>query len=163
MGFPKTAEQYSRIWQRIYPNPRAGNIPTEVLETFGKAHKLVVDTICYTPYSELGGKTLAEVSGFKPHHQRLIEEAGERLAKGIDQGIVRSRKFSAEISRALTRKLFSRPSIKPSWRKRQTAKQTIPGFLAAMLFRRNWVEKLPERKQVSISVQNRLSIVSCRC
>lgn len=91
MGFPKQANAYNQIWKRIYPNPRSGNIPVEFLETFGQAKKLVVDTICFTPYSELGGKTLAEVTGFRPMHQRMIEEAGERLAKGHDPGIVPER------------------------------------------------------------------------
>ena len=27
MGFPKEAEQYRRLWTRLYPDPRAGNIP----------------------------------------------------------------------------------------------------------------------------------------
>ncbi|MER3477754.1 MAG: hypothetical protein C4287_16275, partial [Leptolyngbya sp. ERB_1_2] len=91
MGFPKAAERYSRIWQRIYPDSRAGTIPVEFLEAFGKAHRLVVDTICFTPYAALGGKTLAEVTGFKPQHQRMIQEAGERLATGNDPGIVPER------------------------------------------------------------------------
>lgn len=91
MGFRQEAEQYNRIWQRIYPNPRAGNIPIEFLESFAKAKKIVVDTICYTPYSELGGKSLAEATGFRPMHQRMIEEAGTRLAKGNDPGIIPER------------------------------------------------------------------------
>ena len=105
MGFPKAAQNYNRIWQRLYPNPRQGNIPAEFLESFGKAHKLVVETICFTPYQELGNKTLAEVTGFKPQHQRMIEEAGERLAAGNDPGIIPER-FLIPASRwALDRRL----------------------------------------------------------
>lgn len=105
MGFPETAERYRQIWQRIYPNPRAGNIPSELLETFSKAKKLVVDTICYTPYKQLGDKTLAQITGFKPQHQRMIEEAGERLAAGNDPGIIPER-FLIPASRwALDRRL----------------------------------------------------------
>jgi hypothetical protein len=91
MGFPQEASRYCRIWQRLYPNSRAGNIPTEFLESFGKAHRVVVDTICFTPYAELEGKTLAQVTGFKPQHQRMIEEAGQRLAAGNDPGIIPER------------------------------------------------------------------------
>lgn len=105
MGFSKEANYYDRIWNRIYPNPRAGNIPREFLETFGKAHQLVVDTICYTPYPELGGKTLAAVTSFKPMHQQMINEAGVRLAKGNDPGIIPER-FLIPASRfALDRRL----------------------------------------------------------
>jgi len=35
MGFPDEAEEYRRAWTRIYPNPRAGNIP----EDFQKKEK----------------------------------------------------------------------------------------------------------------------------
>lgn len=91
MGFPQEAKKYRQIWERIYPNPRAGNIPSELLTTFGQAHKMVVDTICFTQYQQLGNKTLAEVTGFKPHHQPMIQEAGERLAAGNDPGIVPER------------------------------------------------------------------------
>ena len=105
MGFPKAANHYKRIWQRLYPNPRLGTIPAEFLASFGKAHKLVVDTICFTPYQELGDKTLAEVTGFKPQHQEMIEEAGERLAAGNDPGIIPER-FLIPASRwALDRRL----------------------------------------------------------
>ena len=31
MGFTKEAEQYARAWTRIYPNPRAGSIPKDVV------------------------------------------------------------------------------------------------------------------------------------
>ncbi|MEB3277743.1 MAG: hypothetical protein VKK42_02325 [Lyngbya sp.] len=110
MGFPKEANAYNQIWKRIYPNPRSGNIPVEFLETFGKAKKLVVDTICFTPYSELGGKTLAEVTGFRPMHQRMIEEAGERLAKGRDPGIVPER-FLIGASRWALDKRLAEPKV----------------------------------------------------
>jgi hypothetical protein len=111
MGFAKEAEDYSRIWQRIYPNARAGNIPVDFLESFPKAHRLVVDTICYTPYSQLGGKTLAEVTGFKPMHQQFIEEAGQRLAKGNDPGIVPERFLIGASRAALDKKLASPEKI----------------------------------------------------
>lgn len=105
LGFAKEADQYNRIWQRVYPDPRAGNIPAEFLQSFDRAKQLVVDTICFTPYSELGGKTLAEVAGFRPMHQRMIEEAGERLAKGTDPGIIPERFLIGASRWALDRRL----------------------------------------------------------
>jgi hypothetical protein len=71
--------------------PRYLYIPAEILETFPQAHKLVVDTICFTPYEQLGNKRLADVMGFKPQYQEMIEEAGERLAAGNDPGIIPER------------------------------------------------------------------------
>ncbi len=111
MGFPQTAERYQRIWEHIYPDPRAGNIPSELLHTFDKTHQLVVDTICYTPYKQLGNKTLAEIAGFKPHHQRMIEEAGERLAAGNDPGIIPERLLIPASRWALDKRLAEPKAI----------------------------------------------------
>ncbi|NJK39862.1 MAG: hypothetical protein HC835_11585 [Oscillatoriales cyanobacterium RM2_1_1] len=111
MGFPQEAKAYNRIWQRIYPNPLPGKIPAEFLETFPRAKRLVVDTVCFTPYPQLGGKTLAEVSGFRPMHQSMIEEAGERLAAGRDPGIVPERFLIGASRWALDNRLASPPVI----------------------------------------------------
>ena len=91
MGFPKRALAYSKLWKGIYPQPTAGNIPTEILATFNEAKSIVVDTVCFTPYQELGNKTLAQVINFQPHHQNMIQEAGQRLAAGNDPGIIPER------------------------------------------------------------------------
>jgi hypothetical protein len=107
LGFSQEANQYDRIWKRIYPNPRTGNIPAEFLKTFDQAAPLVVDTVCFTPYPQLGGKTLAQVAGFRPMHQRMIEETGERLALGNDPGIVPERFLIGASRWALDRRLAS--------------------------------------------------------
>lgn len=91
IGFPREADQASRVWSRIYPNPRSGTIPARLLATADRAIKLVVDTICYQPYETLGNKCLAEVIKFGPKEQLLVEEAGRRLAAGNDPGIIPER------------------------------------------------------------------------
>lgn len=110
MGFPEAANNYRRIWQRLYPKERAGNIPLEILETFSQANQLVVDTICFSRYDELGGKTLAEVTGFKPQHQQMIQEAGQRLAAGNDPGIIPER-FLIGASRTALNKRQAEPGV----------------------------------------------------
>jgi hypothetical protein len=91
MGFPEEAEGYGRAWSRLYPDPRGGSIPGPVLATWPRAVALVVDTICYQPYSSLGDKPLAEVIRFQPKEQRMIEEAAGRIAAGNDPGIIPER------------------------------------------------------------------------
>ncbi|HEX4164253.1 MAG TPA: hypothetical protein VHZ55_02165, partial [Bryobacteraceae bacterium] len=86
MGFPAEAEQYTRAWKRIYPNPRNGSIPGAVLDTFPKACVLAVDAMCYKPYRSLGNKSLSQVIRFEKKDQQMIEEASRRLAAGIDPG-----------------------------------------------------------------------------
>ncbi|MDY7014843.1 MAG: hypothetical protein SVX43_14815 [Cyanobacteriota bacterium] len=110
LGFPKTARRYVRLWQRLYPNPRAGNIPSQMLATFRQANQLVVDTVCFTPYAELGNKTLAQVIGFQPQHQRAIAEAGKRLAAGNDPGIIPER-FLIGASRWAMERQLAEPRV----------------------------------------------------
>jgi hypothetical protein len=75
----------------LYPSARRSNIPRPMLQRFPHANRLVVDTICFQPYEQLGGKNLADVIGFKPGHQQMIQEAAGRLATGTDPGILPAR------------------------------------------------------------------------
>jgi hypothetical protein len=80
MGFLEEASNYERAWQRVYPNPRIGAIPPMALNSCRDAVKVVVDTICYQPYQELGDKRLSEVMRFGQKEQQMVEEAARRLA-----------------------------------------------------------------------------------
>jgi hypothetical protein len=91
MGFPNEAEQYRRLWTRLYPDPRAGTIPTRLLGTFSRANATVIDAVCYQPFDALGGKSLAEVLPFGRKEQQITEEVAQRLAAGTDPGIVPER------------------------------------------------------------------------
>jgi hypothetical protein len=91
MGFNEESQQYARAWSKIYPDPRAGNIPKSLLDSFADVVPLVVDTICFKPYASLGNKTLAQVLPFAGKEQAMVEEAARRMSKGIDPGIVPER------------------------------------------------------------------------
>jgi len=91
MGFVREASNFRQMWQHMYPNPRQGNIPRPLLETFNRANFLVVDTICYQPYPQFGGKSLAQVTSFTQNHQKMTEEAAGRLSAGNDPGIIPAR------------------------------------------------------------------------
>jgi hypothetical protein len=108
MGFPDEAEQYRRAWTHIYPNPRAGNIPEAMLETFPEACKLAVDAMCYKPYKSLGNKSLAQVIRFERKEQQMIEEGARRLAAGVDPGIIPER-FLVGASRVALDRGHARP------------------------------------------------------
>ncbi|HKQ72183.1 MAG TPA: hypothetical protein VJ810_00550 [Blastocatellia bacterium] len=110
MGFPDEAGNYERAWQRVYPDPRVGNIPPAVLNTFRDAIKVVVDTICYRPYAELGDKRLSEVIRFAPKEQQMVEEAARRLAAGNDPGVVPER-FLIGASRLALDQRLARPGV----------------------------------------------------
>ena len=105
MGFIAEAKHYAGAWTRIYPNPRAGNIPVNVLRTFPKACKIAVDAMCFQPYKSLGDKMLSEVIRFEKKDQKMIEEAAGRLAANIDPGIVPSRFLIGAARYALDHKL----------------------------------------------------------
>jgi hypothetical protein len=110
MGFPIHAERYRRVWTRIYPDPRAGNIPGAVIDTFPTACALAVDEMCFKPYPTLGGKSLAEVMRFGIKEQQMIEEAAGRLAAGVDPGVVPERFLIGAARFAFDRKL-ARPGM----------------------------------------------------
>ncbi len=89
MGFAQEAAVYHQLWMHLYPRPQG--IPAPIMHTFPQAHRLVVDTICFQPYRELGGKRLVDVVAFRPEHQAMVQEAAARLASGTDPGIIPSR------------------------------------------------------------------------
>src|SRR5919199_3708078 len=82
MGFRAEAEQFRRAWTQLYPSPREGTIPRELLRTAGETIPLVVETVCFSPYPTLGNKSLAEVMCFGSKEQQMVEEAARRLAAG---------------------------------------------------------------------------------
>jgi hypothetical protein len=110
IGFPKEAERYRRLWTRLYPNPRAGNIPRAMLDHFPEATAIVVDTVCFTTYTELGNKSLSQVIRFQPKEQQMIEEAARRLSAGTDPGIIPERFLIGAARFALDHRL-ARPGV----------------------------------------------------
>ena len=110
MGFTDQAEQYRRAWVRLYPNPRAGNIPPALLSDCRDAVALVVDTVCFQPYPTLGDKSLAQVLRFAPKEQQMIEEAAQRLAAGNDPGVVPER-FLIGASRVALDQRLAAPGV----------------------------------------------------
>jgi hypothetical protein len=110
MGFTADAKAFRNAWNRLYPRSESAQIPRAMLATFAEAHALVVDTICYTRYAELGNRSLAEVIRFESKEQVMIEEAATRLANGNDPGVVPERFLIAAARLAFDRKL-ARPGI----------------------------------------------------
>jgi hypothetical protein len=80
MGFKEEAEKFRRAWHTLYPNPKIGNFPPRLLRTASQAIALVVDTLCYRPFKDLGDKSLAQVCRFGQKEQRMIEEAHTLLS-----------------------------------------------------------------------------------
>ncbi|MDJ0674140.1 MAG: hypothetical protein QNJ36_01855 [Calothrix sp. MO_167.B42] len=112
MGFAREAEAYCRMWHRIYPHARAGNIPGQILETFDRAKRIVVDTLAFTPYPQLGDKTLVQATGkFTRKHQKMVQEAGQRIATGNDPGIIPERFLIGASRWALNQKLATPETI----------------------------------------------------
>jgi hypothetical protein len=106
MGFETEAEQYRRVWLRIYPNPSAtGSMPEAILKSFREACPLAVDAMCFQPYRSLGNRSLAQVLNFGAKEQQMIEEASRRLAAGVDPGIIPERFLIGAVRLALDRRL----------------------------------------------------------
>jgi hypothetical protein len=110
MGFPRRAERYRRMWRRIYPDPAAANMPRALLASFDQAGPVVVQAVCFEPYEELGGKSLAQVVPYGPKEDLMVEEAARRVAAGNDPGIIPARFLIGAARRALERRL-ARPGV----------------------------------------------------
>jgi len=110
MGFEREAEQYARAWTRIYPNPRAGTIPRQVVSTFTKACPIAVDAMCFHPFPSLGDKSLSQVIRFEKKDQKMIEESAQRIAAGVDPGIIPERFLIGAARIALDRRM-ARPGV----------------------------------------------------
>ncbi len=111
LGFVEEAEQYRRMWMRLYPNPHAGNLPPELLDQFPRVIAQIVDTVCFRPYPQLGNKSLSQVIRFAPKEQQMIEEAARRLATGTDPGVVPERFMIGAARFALDHRLASPEAI----------------------------------------------------
>ena len=109
MSFGAQADRYDRAWRRLYSNPR-GAIPPEVLRAFPASCRDVVDVICYSPYTSLGGRSLSDVYQFEAKDQVMIEEAARRLAAGTDPGVVPARFLIGAARVAIDRRL-ARPGV----------------------------------------------------
>lgn len=111
MGFESEAEQYRRLWKRIYPNPSASSsIPEALLRSFDHACPLAVDAMCFQPFRSLGNKSLAQVLNFGRKEQQMIEEASRRLAAGVDPGIIPERFLIGAVRLGLDRRM-ARPEV----------------------------------------------------
>ncbi|MFF4273887.1 hypothetical protein [Streptomyces sp. NPDC001536] len=110
MGFAEQADRYGRLWSAIYPDPRAGTLPRELVATFATAHPAVVDALCYRPFPELGRRSLAQVIPFGAKEDAMQREAAERLAAGTDPGIIPARFLVGATRSALDRRL-ARPGV----------------------------------------------------
>jgi hypothetical protein len=111
LGFGPKAEDLWRVWRRMYPDGGAGSIPEPIRSTFTRAADLVVDTMVFKPYPQLGGKALADVVQFGPNQMRVIESAAVRLAAGSDPGLVPVRFMVSAARFALDHRLASPQAI----------------------------------------------------
>jgi hypothetical protein len=105
MGFTDLAGKFLDLWQRLYPATSGTTLPAWLLDSFDEAHRIVVDEICYTPYSKLGNKSLAEVVSFTSTHDEMTREAAGRLAGGDDPGVIPTRFLVGAVRSALDRQL----------------------------------------------------------
>ena len=110
IGFESESRQFQKAWTRIYPSPSSGNIPPAMLKSFQEACPIAVDAMCFQPYRSLGNRSLAKVLTFGAKEQQMIEEASQRLAAGVDPGIIPERFLIGAVRLALDRRL-ARPEV----------------------------------------------------
>jgi hypothetical protein len=88
LGFKQLAADLTRVWQRLYPQVSASDIPPQFMQTAHPAAELAVDTMVFQSYPQLGNKSMAQIVDFGPTQLDLIQQAGRRLAAGKDPGTI---------------------------------------------------------------------------
>ncbi|MFF4503683.1 hypothetical protein [Streptomyces sp. NPDC001401] len=111
MGFTARSRQYERMWRRLYPDAAGSSIPAVLLRTASSAIPVVVNAVCHTPFPSLGNRTLAAVVRFEPKEQAMVEEAAERLARGVDPGVVPERFLIGAVRFAADRRMASHEQL----------------------------------------------------
>lgn len=111
MGFPNEAAAFRELWSILYSSAQRTSIPESMLASFDEASRIVVDEICYSPYPELGDKSLARVVSFNTIHDRMTREAAGRIANGNDPGVIPARFLVGAARWALDRQLSSPAEI----------------------------------------------------
>jgi len=110
MGFTEAAEEFRKAWSGLYPRPAGSSIPQPMLASFPLACRLVVDTIAFSKYEQLGGKSLADAVKFEPKDQAMVEQAGTRLAASRDPGIIPAL-FLVGAARFALNRALARPEV----------------------------------------------------
>jgi len=110
MGFTEAAEEFRKSWMRLYGNLATSSIPKPMLASFPLACRLVVDTIAFSKYEQLGGKSLADAVKFEPKDQAMVEQAGRRLAASRDPGIIPAL-FLVGAARFAINRALARPEV----------------------------------------------------
>jgi len=117
LGFTEEANAYRKTWLKIYPNPGAGTIPRQLIDTFDGANKAIVDAVCFQPFESLGNKPLSQVYRFEQKDQQMAEEAARRLAAGNDPGIIPERYLIGAARIAVDNRMASASTIKDNFYK----------------------------------------------
>jgi hypothetical protein len=111
IGLRDLADGIEGAWRRLYPAVGPKEIPAEVMRTFPRAAELAVDTVCFRPHRELGGKRLVDVVPYGRREHSQVEVAAQRLARGEDPGDVPPRFMVSAARHALDHRLASPATI----------------------------------------------------
>ncbi len=114
MGFETEARRFARSWNAIYSTSISA-MPSDLLRTAGKAIELVVQAVCYQPFTTLGNRSLSQLYCCGQKEQRMIEETAQRMAQGTDPGIVPERFLIGAARFALDNRLASGDVIRDNF------------------------------------------------
>lgn len=128
LGFPQDAAELERKWKARYPLAKGHRIPDDLLKTAPRAIPIVVRTLLWTPYPELGGKRLVDIVNYsREAHSRVLAGAQALIEGRTPTGLPKRHVISAgvyafernpdkarTIRRALFKALDRRPITEPA-------------------------------------------------
>jgi hypothetical protein len=91
IGFEAEADAFEKTWSRIYPPALRDALPEEFRVSFDLGCDLAVQAICFQPEDAYGGRALADVVKFSAKDVIMVREAGARLLRGENTGILPER------------------------------------------------------------------------
>jgi hypothetical protein len=98
LGFSREAEKMSREWKSRYPLSKSHKIPARLLRTASKVIPIVVRTLLWTPYAELGGRRAVDLVNYsKKTHDKVLIGTKELLAGRRVRGLAKRLIISAAV------------------------------------------------------------------
>ena len=101
IGFEREAHAFAAVWEELYPRRLLRALPVPFRDSLEEGMARVVDATCFRPEPAYGGKALVEVIRFTQQDAAYTREAGERLIRSENTGVLPERFLIAAAWHAL--------------------------------------------------------------
>jgi hypothetical protein len=98
LGFTRESEKMSKEWKNRYPLSKGHKIPVRLVKTASQVIPIVIRTLLWTPYTELGDRRVVDlVSHSRKTHDRVLMGSRDLLAGRRVRGLAKWLIISAAV------------------------------------------------------------------